>query len=313
METQNANLQQQNQNSSPQDFFLYLVAFLSLGFVAFGEGSILYGFIDKFVSDLEPRSFRIFDQGSVKFGIAALIIAAPIFFIISNIITKRINEKKIALESVVRKWLTYIVLFFAAATIIGDLITLVVNFLGGDFTVSFLLKVLVIGMIAGGIFGYYFWDMRRTEVVSNINKMAMLACIAVVSVTFIAGFFIIDSPTVSRQKTIDQQTANNVQSVDSSIQNYFTEAGNLPAKLEDLQSTRFSFGSQNTKGIAYKIESATSYKLCADFLRSSLDDTDSQNEPFAGEWKHAEGNFCFTRTVLKKADAPISIPVPSGK
>jgi len=305
METQTLSPSQQ-QNSSAQNFFLYLVMFLSLAFVSFGEGSILFGFIDKFVTDMEMRTYLAFNQGSVKFGIAALIIAGPIFFVISKIITKRIGDGKIALESVVRKWLTYIVLFFAAATIIGDLITLVVNFLGGDFTSSFLLKVLVVLLIAGGIFGYYFWDMRRTEVASDINKKAMIACIVVVTATFIAGFFIIDSPAVSRQKTIDQQVVNNMQTIDNSIQNYFSESGNLPKKLEDLQATKFSFGIQNIKGIAYKIESESSYQLCGEFLRSSLDDATSPNEPYINDWRHDVGSYCFARIALKKTD--ISAP-----
>lgn len=306
MENQNQALEsvKNDRSSNAQDFFLYLVVFLSLAFVSFGEGSILFGFIDKFVTDTELRSFPAFNQGTVKFGIAALLIAGPIFFAISRIITKRINEKKTSLESVVRKWLTYVVLFFAAATIIGDLITLVVNFLSGDFTSSFLLKVLVILLIAGGIFGYYFWDMRRTEVFSEINKKAMIACLAVTVVTFIAGFFIIDSPTVSRQKNLDQQMVNNLQTIDSSIQNYFGETEKLPQKLEDLQTTKFSFGIQNVKGITYKIKDASSYELCADFLRSSLDDAMSPEGPYINDWRHSNGNYCFTRMALKKTDNP---------
>ena len=299
-------MENQKHDSSAQDFFLYLVTFLSLAFVSIGEGSILFGFIDKFVSDFELRSYPSFNQGSVKFGIASLIIAGPIFFIASNIITKRINDEKIALESVVRKWLTYVVLFFASATIIGDLITLVVNFLSGDYTASFLLKVFVILLIAGGIFGYYFWDMRRIEKKSKINKIAMFACVGVVCVTFIAGFFIIDSPKISREKNIDQQVINDMQSVDNSIQSYFSEINNLPQKLEDLQSTKFSFGVQNVKEITYKIKELNSYELCSNFMRSNLNDATLQNGPYQNDWKHDAGSFCFTRIVLKKADnAPI--------
>ncbi|HBI33530.1 MAG TPA: hypothetical protein DEA43_04650 [Candidatus Moranbacteria bacterium] len=294
---------EQNQGNA-QDFFLYLVVFFSLAFVAFGEGSILFGFIDKFVTDAESRMFPAFNQGMVKFGIAALIIAGPIFFAISRIITKRISQQKILLESKVRKWLTYLVLFFASATIIGDLITLVVNFLSGDYAASFLLKVFVILLIAGGIFGYYFWDMRRTEISSPINKISAYVAIAVVIVTFISGFFIIDSPAVSRQKNIDQQVVNDLQSVDNSIQNYFSETGKLPQKLEDLGSTKFSIEIQNVKAVEYKVESVDEYSLCADFMRSSLDDVQSQNDPYLKSWKHDEGNFCFKRVALKKTDVP---------
>lgn len=293
--------------NNAQDFFLYLVTFLSLLFVSLGEGSILFGFIDKFVTDVASRTYPAFNQGSVKFGIAALFIAGPIFFIVARIITKKIASQQIALDSVVRKWLTYIVLFFASATIIGDLITLVVNFLGGEYTTSFLLKVFVILLIAGGIFGYYFWDMRRTEVSSEINKKAMIACILVVVITFIAGFFIIDSPMVSRQKNIDQQMVNDLQSIDNSIQNYFTETGNLPQKLENLQSTKFSYEVRNIKDVTYKINNTNSYQLCANFMRSDLNDVTMQNGPYTNVWKHDSGNFCFDRMGVKGTDVPVPI------
>jgi hypothetical protein len=43
----------------------------------------------------------------------------------------------------------------AAAVLVGDGITLVYNLLGGELTVRFVLKVLVVAVIAGGAFGYY--------------------------------------------------------------------------------------------------------------------------------------------------------------
>jgi hypothetical protein len=59
--------------------------------------------------------------------------------------------------------LTYITLFVAAGVLIGDLISLVFNFLGGELTVRFVLKVLTVGVIAGTIFGHYLWDLRKEE------------------------------------------------------------------------------------------------------------------------------------------------------
>ena len=54
-------------------------------------------------------------------------------------------------------------LFLAATVLIGDLITLVYNLLGGELSLRFVLKVLVVGTIAGAIFGYYLRDLRREE------------------------------------------------------------------------------------------------------------------------------------------------------
>jgi hypothetical protein len=65
--------------------------------------------------------------------------------------------------SAVRRWLTYITLFLAAGIVIGDLIAAVYNVLGGELTLRFALKVLVVGAIAGTVFAYYLVDLRHEE------------------------------------------------------------------------------------------------------------------------------------------------------
>ena len=51
----------------------------------------------------------------------------------------------------------------AAFALAGDTITLVYNALGGELTVRFILKVLVVAVLAGGTFAYFLLDMRKEE------------------------------------------------------------------------------------------------------------------------------------------------------
>ncbi len=99
----------------------------------------------------------------IRMDIASLIIAFPVFLWISWILGRDIKKDSEKRSSKIRKWLTYLTLFIAAGIIIGDLIALVFNLLAGDITMRFLLKVLVVGGIAGGIFGYYLSELRRDE------------------------------------------------------------------------------------------------------------------------------------------------------
>jgi hypothetical protein len=54
-------------------------------------------------------------------------------------------------------------LFLSSATLLGDTTTLIYNLLGGDLTIRFVLKVVVVAAIAGTAFAYYLLDLRTEE------------------------------------------------------------------------------------------------------------------------------------------------------
>ena len=50
-----------------------------------------------------------------------------------------------------------------SCTLIGDVLSLVYSALGGELTTRFVLKVAIVGLIAGTIFWYYLSDLRRDQ------------------------------------------------------------------------------------------------------------------------------------------------------
>jgi hypothetical protein len=92
-----------------------------------------------------------------------LIVAFPVFIFVSHRISRAVEKDPSKRASGVRKWLTYATLFIAASVLIGDTTTLVFNVLGGELTIRFILKVITVGAIAGVVFGYYLWDLRKEE------------------------------------------------------------------------------------------------------------------------------------------------------
>jgi len=149
---------------SAREAFIYLVLFTTLYLTTFNLGRLIFQFINIGLPD--PAAYYDFVNSAhhaIRFSVASLIIAFPIFLYLSLLIGRSIKRDPSKRASKVRKWLTYMTLFVAAAIIIGDLTWLVYSFLGGALNLSFALKVVTVGVIAGGIFGYYLWDLRQEE------------------------------------------------------------------------------------------------------------------------------------------------------
>jgi len=148
---------------SAREAFLYLVMFSTLYLSAYNLGSLLFDFINRAFPDPAARDYSGMVDDNIRWSVASLIIAFPAFILVSRYIHRELVRNPVKRLSTIRRWLTYITLFIAASFLIGDLITLVYNLLGGELTVRFLLKVTTVAAIAGTTFGYYLWDLRREE------------------------------------------------------------------------------------------------------------------------------------------------------
>jgi hypothetical protein len=147
---------------SAKEAFIYLLLFLSLYISAWSFGALLFHFINTWFPDALNPYYGYNDLSGVRMATASLIVTFPLFMWLS-VITKKDATNPEQKGSKIRKWLTYITLFIAAGTIIGDLITLLYNLLQGELTVRFILKVITVFLIAGAVFGYYLWNLRKEE------------------------------------------------------------------------------------------------------------------------------------------------------
>lgn len=149
---------------SPREAFFYLVLFATLYLSAYHLGSLLFDLINRAFPDPADAPYAALNLGpSMRWSVASLVIAFPVFLFVARYLGKELARSPVKRLSAVRRWLTYLTLFVAATVLIGDLITLVYNVLGGELSARFALKVLVVGVIAGTIFAYYLVDLRREE------------------------------------------------------------------------------------------------------------------------------------------------------
>ncbi|MCF7221434.1 DUF5671 domain-containing protein [Marilutibacter chinensis] len=149
---------------SAREAFLYLVLFSTLYVAAYHLGSLLFDLITRALPDPADSEFMLDRVGhSMRWSVASVIIAFPVFLFVARHLGRELARNPVKRLSAVRRWLTYLTLFVAAAVLIGDMITLVSNLLGGELTLRFVLKVLVVAAIAGTIFGYYLGDLHKEE------------------------------------------------------------------------------------------------------------------------------------------------------
>jgi hypothetical protein len=143
-----------------RDAFLYLLAFSTLATWTMALGSLMFTFIDRwFLNPVARPPFA--SRYEISSEMACIIVAFPIFLFVMRFILREVETSPEKLESGVRKWLTYIALLIAAGSVIGDLITFLTFFLQGELTARFVLKVLTVLVIAGGVFWYYLVSLRR--------------------------------------------------------------------------------------------------------------------------------------------------------
>lgn len=150
--------------TSPRDFFTHLLAIVTLYASAISFLVVVFQFINIYIPD--PRNVQYYFSRSgaydaMRGAISTLVVVFPVFIVTSWFLNKSYIADPLRRNYRVRKWLIYFTLFVTALIIIGDLVSLVNNLLRGELTIRFLLKVVAVFFVAGSIFSYYFWDLRK--------------------------------------------------------------------------------------------------------------------------------------------------------
>jgi hypothetical protein len=151
---------------SAREAFQYLVLFATLYTSAYYLGSLIFEVVNRAFPDPSWTSIKYdneFVRAQIRWSVSALIVAFPVFLYMSWLTGRDIQRDPVKRASNVRRWLTYLTLFIAATTLIGDVTTLVYNLLGGELTTRFVIKVVTVALIAGTGFTYYLRDLRRDE------------------------------------------------------------------------------------------------------------------------------------------------------
>ncbi|MFH1253148.1 MAG: DUF5671 domain-containing protein [Candidatus Uhrbacteria bacterium] len=293
--------------STAKDVFSHLLAIVTLYMGVTSFIALYFQYIEvKFPDVLNFYYAAALDV--IRLSMSILIVAWPVFILISWMIYKEMKGDPAKTGIAIRKWLLYLTLFITSITIIIDLITLVNYFLNGEITTRFILKVVVVLIVAAAVFVYYLWDLRRDVVAKSLIARNVAIGTAVVAViTIILGFVFVGSPAEQRMIRLDAQRVTDLSMIQSEAINYYSLKRELPANLELLNNSISGFAiptDPDTKtAYAYNIKSNLEFELCANFSAKSVEGQNASYPMYydrysAGQnWHHDIGRTCFTRTI----------------
>ncbi len=242
--------------------------------------------------------------GDVAWNIAEIIIAYPIYLWINAVIGREISRRPEALESGVRKWLTYVALVMAAVVLLGDAVIFLSQFLRGDLTERFVLKSLVLVIVTGGVFWYYLGTVQAHEVSTWRGHTFAWTGTAAVAIGLVLGFMPLGTPAHQRALALDRTRIADLHDIAAVIHGRWQHAKppgafRLPTSLGSLATLPPSERKDPASGLPYAYRrgsGATTFQLCAVF------DGAAGATRSAAFWQHPRGAHCFT------FDASKSIP-----
>ena len=288
--------------NTAKNFALQLGALIAL-YVSIGALILLlFSTINVIYPDLERYPWEVDSASSaIRGAIAALIVFFPAYLVLTRIVNKA-RRAEAGTYASFTKWLLYLSLLVGGGVLLGDLVSVINNFLNGELTMRFLLKALTVFVVVGAAFAYYvldarsYWQTHEAE-----SKRFGFGALVLVLLALVLGFMNTETPAEVRERTIDDRVVSDLQTVEANIQNYYSVHNALPARLEDayngLSVTQAPKGRDT---YTYETMSETAYKICGEFNAPS---SESSRAMYAWDpsvsWEHGAGNWCFERSVGK--------------
>jgi hypothetical protein len=271
----------------------------------------------RYVNDLLADEAMIEYSGpwrlsAIRWSLAFVVVSFPVFLWLSRFLLREMREHPERAWSGTRRWLTYLTLFLASIALGGDVITLVFRLLEGELTARFLLKVLIVLVIAGLSFAYYFLSLRMPithRAATRLHRWFAFVAVGLALLTTVWGFVLTGSPGTARLHKLDDRRVEDLRAIRDEVytlclgdQRYQpveerTPLRPLPATLEEVAASAEDrrpeiSDPESAVPYDYEVVDSTHFRLCATFRF----DRDEDYEPV---WNHSPGHQCFDFDVLR--------------
>ena len=306
----------------PRDVFLYLLSIITLAIIGISFGTLIFQILNVYFPDIlnyQPNS-AYYD--SIRYSVASLIVVFPVYLWIMKFLQKDLEvfpEKK---DLKIRKWLLYFALFITAIIIIIDLIVLIFNFLQGELTIRFILKVITVFLIAGAIFIYYKRILKAGDFQEKGFELSILPKVvtAVIVAGVIGGIIIAGLPKDQRLVRFDERRISDLSLIYGQVDNYWMNNRKLPDSLSQLKSglnINIPVDPVSNAPYEYIKTGDLKFQLCAVFQTAAKDNVGYNpsfavmplNQFYSQLQNHTQGRNCF-ESVINPSNYPIKGVVP---
>lgn len=297
-----------------REAFFHLLTFASLYATVIATVVLFFTYINRLFPDPALGEYyyqNSFDLSGIRWSLAAAIVSFPLFLWCSRFLQKEMRIHPERAWSAIRRWLTYLTLFVAAMALLGDGITLVFRLLEGELTIRFLLKVLIVLVVAGMTFAYYFLSLK-TPVTDpktlTLNRVFAGLSVIAVLIAIVWGIWLAGSPAGERLRKFDERRMEDLRAIEGEVLNIalgttrYLPANErrvekpIPATLEDVQANALYqklniLDPETGDPYVYSVKGTNTFELCAVFNAA-------RDERYDIFWNHEAGQKCFTFDVL---------------
>lgn len=336
METQ---INSQNYKLHPRFFFLSLGLLITLITSVVSLLNLIFGTLDKKFPDVLNSSYQYgymsYDYESIRGALATLIIFFPVFLIVAYFWKKFTYGEMGSIDTIIKKWVIYIILFLSALVLAIDLVILVRYFISGEITNRFIFKVVSAFVVAALVMKYYYvseiWN-RSQKLKNTLGIIYIAFSVVLVSFAIVYSFVVMGSPKTQRLLRLDDRRVNDLMNLQNQIINYWQQKEKLPENLKVLANpmTGYSlpvppvFNEGENYEYNIKDEKKLSFELCATFaaemqkgwresgnggISPMMARESNIAYPVGGineSWDHKIGRTCFERSIDKDIYPPIS-------
>ncbi|MDO8664188.1 MAG: DUF5671 domain-containing protein [Candidatus Liptonbacteria bacterium] len=297
-------MENQIQKTYPRDVFMYLLNTITLYVSTFSFLNLVFEYIN--IAFPDKLNFYYNPGDSVRWTLSLFIIIFGVFVWTSKFIEKDLVGNPDKSDLKIRKWLIYLTIFLAALLLIGDLVALIYNFLGGDLTAPFILKVLSVFAVGGVTFWYYLYNLKKNPgEFSPKAKIIIWSSIVIALAVIVCGFYFAGSPFKQRSVKFDNQRVSDLQTIQSQTVYYWQQKEKLPQSLNDLKDSISGFippsDPDTNQPYEYRVTGNLSFEFCSEFALSSDESAATQRYAYPtgikDNWNHSAGRVCFSRSI----------------